>query len=102
MGSSPIAPTMRLKAESVGLPPRIFLYTVDQIAVVLNVSELHVKRHVLHYDGRSPGRCPKDKMLARNIADPGVRPDWRVAERELVRWLKHKGFHFADRGWVID
>ena len=35
-------------------------------------------------------------IMCRNIAEPDVRPDWRVAENELIRWMKFKGFLFSE------
>lgn len=83
----------------VGLPPRPFLYTVDQIAGLLSITPGRVHAS-LHYDRRSVGKCPREKMLAHNIATEGRHPEWRIAERELVRWLRVKGFRYYDRGWI--
>ncbi len=87
-------------ADAVGLPQRPFLYTLDQIATLLAVDEAALRASV-HFEGRSVGARPVKKMLARNIAPEGRRPDWRVAERELIRWLRTKGFRFYERGWVL-
>lgn len=89
----------RTDPESFGLPPRIFLYTLDQIATMLQVSDHTVKTLYLHYDGRSVGNRPADRMVARNIAPAGEKPDWRVAEKELMRWMRYKKFRFYTRGW---
>jgi|SRR6478609_2337377 len=85
----------------VGLPPRPFLYTIDQIATLLDIDEKTLRSGQSHvyYEGRTPGVPRKDMMLARNIAAPDETPDWRVAERELVRWFKRKGFRWYDRGY---
>ena len=71
------------------LPPRPFLYTQDQVADLLAVTDVSA---YLFYDGRSTGTPPKDKMLARNIAPEGLPPEWRIEEQELIRWFKHTGF----------
>lgn len=71
------------------LPPRPFLYTLDQVADLLAVSNV---APYIFYDGRSTGTPPKDKMLARNIAPSGDRPEWRIEEQELIRWFKRTGF----------
>lgn len=84
--------------DAVMLPYRPFLFTVDQIAVLLNVSEQEVKAHLLYYERRSIGTRSNHQMIARNIAGPDERPDWRVAERELVRWMRLKGFRYYERG----
>lgn len=87
-------------AEKVGLPPRPFLYTVDQISVITMLSEntLHIK-HIYH-EGRDIGARRTYHLVARNIAPPDEKPDWRVVESELIRWLKSKGYKYYDRGTV--
>ena len=85
-------------AEAIGLPIRPFLYTLDQIGTMLVLTEAQVHKDV-HFEGRAPGARPRDKMVARNIAGPNDPPEWRVAERELLRWLRVKGFRFYERGW---
>lgn len=77
--------------EKVGLPPVTFLYTLDQIAVMLQVPEERVRSTLVHYHMRSTGRKSPHQMLARNIADPAENPDWRIPQAEFVRWLKLKG-----------
>lgn len=86
-----------VKGDSVGLPPRPFLYTLDQLAVLLDVSELALKQTHVYFEGRSTGVRRKDMMLARNIAPSSEKPDWRVAEREFVRWMRTKGFRVYER-----
>lgn len=84
----------------VDLPGRLFLYTIDQIATMIAVSDTSV----LHYcflEGRSVGVPKKDRLLARNIAPVGQPPQWRVAERELIRWLKYKHFRIYENPWGI-
>lgn len=84
--------------DSVGLPARVFLYTVDQLAVMLHVDEKTIHSQYLYHSGRDIGTVHKFYMLANNIAPPNEKPDWRVTEREFVRWMRHKGFKFYDRG----
>lgn len=86
-----------LDPEAVGLPPRPFLYTFDQIATMLAVTDAWLRKQV-HLEGRAPGARPRDKMVARNLSPEGE--DWRVAERELLRWLRVKGFRVYERSWV--
>lgn len=84
----------------IGLPPRPFLYTVDQIAVLTGIPERTLHTNVLFHENRDVGVRQKHEMLCRNIANPDDKPDWRVAEREFIRWMKYKGFKFYDRGTV--
>lgn len=83
--------------HKVGLPPRPFLYTLDQIAAILSIREDTVRTRYIWYDGRSVGVRRKQEMLARNIADPDEKPDWRVSEQEFIRWMQFKGFKFYTR-----
>lgn len=86
----------------VGLPLRPFLYSIDQIATLLALNETQVKRH-MHFDGKNPGKCPPNKMLTRNInKDEQGFPQWRVAEAELIRWLRTKGYRFYERGYGVN
>lgn len=86
--------------EDVGLPPRVFLYTLDQICQVLSIQSVALRRH-LYLDGQSTGRQKPRQLRARNIStDPEGRPDWRVSEPELIRWMKSRGFKYQHRGWV--
>lgn len=84
----------------IGLPPRVFLYTVDQISVLTSISEkkLHIS-HIFH-EGRDIGRRQAHELLARNIAPPEDKPDWRIAEKELIRWMRSKGFKYYDKGTI--
>lgn len=89
------------RAKRVGLPPRPFLYTLDQIAMLLNI-EVRTVREYLHYEGRSVGSQDRDDLQAVNIAGPNEKPKWRVSEGELIRWMKRKGLRYYERGWLSD
>lgn len=101
----------RTEADKVGLPIRTVLYTIDQVATMLALEPRTVKASYLYLDGINVGSIPKRVMLARNI-DPDFeppshsnpdgkgKPEWRIAEHELIRWLKEMGFRIYDRGWV--
>lgn len=86
---------------SIDLPPRVFLYTLDQLCTILEVPDASLRKNHLYFEGRSIGRKPPDRMRAVNLVeDKDRRPDWRVADHELIRWLKYKGFRYYERGWV--
>ena len=87
--------------DKIGLPPRIFMYTPDQIAAMLSLTEQYVKDKVLFYDRREPGITPKTKMRAINVAPEGETPQWRVAEKEFIRYLRSRGLKFYDRGFGL-
>lgn len=82
----------------IGLPPRTFLYTLDQLCVMLDMSEAALKKSHIYFWGRSTGSTPRDLMVARNIAPLGEKPEWRVAEREFTRWMRTKGFKHYEVG----
>lgn len=88
------------RAQHVGLPPRVFLYTLDQIALMLSVSQQQVELGYIFFEGRTDGIPQRDEMIARNIAPRDAKPEWRVAENDFVRWLKLKGFRFHESGWA--
>lgn len=90
-----IDPELEKQAAIVGFPPRIFLYTLDQVATCVGMTERSLRRNCIYFEGRSAGRRTKGLLIARNVAPPNEPADWRVAEAELVRWLKHKGFQFV-------
>ena len=75
-----------------GVPRPPFLYTLDQIAQIMNMQDTYVRAKLVHFTNVSTGRGRKDQMLARNIASLGEKPDWRVTDNELHRCLKFKGF----------
>lgn len=84
--------------EKVGLPPRAFLFTLDQVAMMIAVTERSLKQAYVYFEGRSTGRRSLDLMIAINIAPEKEKPEWRVSERELIRWLKKKGFRYYEVG----
>jgi hypothetical protein len=79
---------------------RPFLYTLDQIATLLQVPEATVRKEYIHYDGWSVGAHRQGMLAARNIAPEGKPTEWRVSDRELARWMAKRGFKVYLRGWV--
>lgn len=84
--------------QSIGMPARVFLFTLDQISVMTDIAEGQLLKSFLYLEGRSTGSRKKELMIATNIAEPNAKPDWRVTEREFVRWMRYKGFRYYDRG----
>lgn len=84
--------------DKIGLPYRPFLFTLDQISVLLSVEPKALERQYVYFEGRSIGSLSKSQMIARNIAPPDKEPEWRIAERELIRWMRMKGFRYYERG----
>jgi hypothetical protein len=88
---------LRRAAKNVGLPPRPFLYTIDQISVLLSLSEADIRARYIYFQGRSIGAKSPDLMTARNIAPRTDSPEWRVTETELIRWMRSRGFRYYER-----
>lgn len=88
------------KPEAVGLPPIVFLYTIDQIAAMLNMTVDSVNYKYLYYHLRSTGMKSPHQMMARNIANPNDPADWRVTQSEFIRWLRLKGFRVFSLGRI--
>jgi hypothetical protein len=85
MSGKPTDPTV------VGLPPVIFMFTVDQIASMLSVEERYVMTTYLYYVGRSTGRKATHHMDAVNIAPEDHAPEWRVPSKEFLKWCTRRG-----------
>lgn len=88
---------MASQREQFNMPLRVFMYTLDQVSLMTNINLQNLKDNHLHYAQRSIGPRPLGKMLARNIAVDGDKPDWRIAEQEFIRWLRYKGFRIYNR-----
>jgi len=93
------APT-RANDRKLYLPLRPFFWTPDQIAQLLEVTERTVREKYLWYDGREAGIKPKDKFRAVNISPADETPEWRVAEDDLIKWLRFKGIRVYERGYT--
>lgn len=84
--------------DRMGLPPRVFLYTLDQIATMVSMELPALKAGHIFFDGRQVGKKPATKMRAQDISGPeATTPDWRVTEDEFIKWLKFRGFRIYDR-----
>ena len=82
--------------RSVGLPPLVFMFTMDQVSAMLQVAESDLKKHYLYYAGRSVGFQTPDRMYAINVAPDGQPAQWRVSQKEFVRFVKRKGLRLYD------
>lgn len=74
------------------------MYTLDQIATMLAISEETLIAQLIYFEGRSSGMPSSQLIRARNIAPRHKVPVWRVSEREFIRWLRNKGFKLYERG----
>lgn len=84
------------KLKKVGLPDLVFMFSIDQIASMLSVSEETVRMVYLYYQGRSTGMKKRNHMTAINIAMEDQPTQWRVSLEEYRRWLSRMGFRQAD------
>lgn len=79
----------RLSRGHAGLPYRPFLYHLEQIQDLLLINDLN---RILYYDRRSIGIHHPQLLKTINIMPDGEKPEWRVEEAELLRWMQHMGF----------
>lgn len=84
----------------VNLPVRPFLYSLNQVASILSVTVVYFRLNIAYYEGRSIHRQTPHDMRFINIAPEGQKPVWRVAEQELVRWMRIKGYTVHDASWA--
>jgi hypothetical protein len=92
----PVDPT------EVGLPATPFLFTLDQIAVFLNVSEGDLVHRFIWFSGGTIGRKSPRQIKAVNIQpDPNRTVDWRVSQGEFIRWCKLIGLKVYSQGRVV-
>lgn len=82
-------------SKKIDLPPRMFLYTIDQVAACVGLPESTLRASYIYFHGRTRGNKHASLLLARNIAAPQDKPEWRIAENEFIRWMKFKKFVFA-------
>ncbi len=82
------------------LPARPFLYTEDQVADILSLHIGTMRGKYAYYEGRTESRKQLDDIIFLNIAKDDQAPEWRCSERELLRWMKRKGFRVYDRTWA--
>lgn len=76
------------------------MYTLDQVSMLLAIPEKRLHKEYLYYQDVTPGRRPQRMITARNISPALATPDWRVAESELVRWLRFHRVKVYDRAFV--
>lgn len=71
---------------------RPFLFTLDQVAGLLSLSQGELENKYIHFWGRSEGRllANGDRIKAVNIAPSDQAPEWRVSEEDLIRWCLAK------------
>lgn len=80
-----------MPSARIELPVTDFLYTVDQIAMLMGVAEEVLRARYLFFDGRSMG-TQHGKMRARNIAPDDRTPDWRVSSTQFKLFLQRRGY----------
>ncbi len=82
--------------QTVTIPSHPFFYTLDQVAILLSYSLPKLKARC-YWVGRTLDRKSLDQLEAVNVAPPKERADWRVDERELLRWLARMGYRVERR-----
>lgn len=84
--------------SEITLPATPFLYTLDQVAILLNWSEAKLRVRC-HFAGRSLESKTPDDIAVMNIAKTRESPDWRVSENEFLRWLMRHGYEVTKRNY---
>jgi hypothetical protein len=95
--------TKIMRPRRAGLPLRPFLYTMDQIADILQVTLDDLLRPMnkwVHYYGINSGIPSQGKLVAHNVG-PTHSPDWRVSEDDLIRWLESRGWNVTDAKQIV-
>lgn len=89
------------KPEAVGLPVITFLYTLDQVASMLQKDMMEFADRYVYFHMRMTGPFMRHQIRASNIAPEGQVPDWRIAQEEFVRWLRLHGFRVTQPRKVL-
>jgi hypothetical protein len=79
----------------IGLPPLLFLFTLEQICSMIQVDMTSLMRNHLWYTGVTPGMPMRRQMRAVNVGEH-KEPIWRVSQRDFVSWAKRQGFKVSD------
>lgn len=85
-----------MPSARIELPITDFLYTLDQLAMLLGMTEEALRAKHIFFDGRTTGSS-RSKMLARNIAADDATPDWRVSSTQFRLYLRRKGYSIVER-----
>lgn len=81
---------------TVTLPLREFLYTFDQLALILNIEISSLTRDYIFFEGVTAGSS-QGRMRARDIAPPNAAyRDWRVAESSFRMFLRRRGWQVIE------
>ncbi|ADD80839.1 gp053 [Rhodococcus phage ReqiDocB7] len=83
-----------LMADAIELPLKTFMYTVDQIAYMFDISEKHLREKILFYVGREMKKQDPMMLRAINIRGLNEAAEWRVTEEELIRWCRKRKVNF--------
>lgn len=77
------------------LPLVQFLFTLDQVAMLLNITETDLAQRYLFFEGVSTG-ISRGRMRARDISPTPDRRDWRVGYSEFRLFLTTKGYRVVE------
>ena len=86
MTTKPVLKDLRVK-----LPTHPFFYTQDQVAILLSVTPGWLRAR-MSFQGRFNSKTTPDTLEAINLARPDEPAEWRISERELLRWLARQGY----------
>lgn len=87
---------MKPSPESVGLPVITFLYTLDQVASMLQMEPKEFASKYVYFHMFMSGPKLRHHIRASNIAPQDEKPDWRISQQELITWLRRMGFRVTE------
>jgi hypothetical protein len=83
--------------EIVRLPHKPFLYTVDQVALLVGESPVAFSKRYVFREGTDLGSRHPRQLRALNIEPEWlVDQTWRIHEDELKRWLRVIGMGYQE------
>jgi hypothetical protein len=90
-------PAPKAKRAGVILPHKPFLYTVDQVALLIGEHPTSFAEKYVFREGFDIGMRTPRQLRATNI-EPEYQVDfaWRINEDELKRWLRFVGVGYRD------
>jgi hypothetical protein len=83
------------------LPAREFMYTLDQVADILNIQVESLRRYV-YFRGIDRNLVrEQDAMVAISITPSALhkRAEWRIPETEFLAFLKKRGLTVYERAY---
>ena len=87
--------------SDIDFPWREFMFTLDQIAFLLDIEQDYLINNYLYLPGGRSTGSPTGRIRCTNIARPDQEPNWRVSETAFRFWCKQKGIKIRERTTAI-